>query len=189
VAANTEAANPAGNAAGEATGRGEPRGTRERPTRERTAGSSSSSTASAPAAPAAASNNSAATAPPAPSGGSCAARCRGNIDCLLRCSTESPGARAPQPAAQANLPEAPTRNDVLNAMRSVAGAVNACANGQTGTATVSITFASNGRVTTATVAPPFSGPAGSCIARAVRSATVPPFSRPTFQVNYPFVIR
>jgi hypothetical protein len=54
---------------------------------------------------------------------------------------------------------------------------------------VTVTFASSGRVTTANVAPPFAGtPTGSCIARAVRSATVPPFSRPTFQVNYPFAL-
>jgi hypothetical protein len=49
---------------------------------------------------------------------------------------------------------------------------------------------SSGCVTTANVAPPFAGtPAGSCIARAVRGASVPPFTRPTFSVNFPFVIR
>jgi hypothetical protein len=54
-------------------------------------------------------------------------------------------------------------------------------------ANVAITFASSGRVTTANVAPPFAGtPVGSCIARAVRAATVPAFTRPTFLVNYPF---
>ena len=75
-------------------------------------------------------------------------------------------------------------------MRGVTGAVNGCAQGQTGTAMVAITFASSGRVTTAQVQAPFAGtPAGSCIAREGRAATVPPFSRPTFTVNYPFVLR
>lgn len=47
-----------------------------------------------------------------------------------------------------------------------------------GTAVVTITFAPSGRVTTATIAgPPFFGtPTGSCIARTMRSATVPAFS-------------
>lgn len=74
-------------------------------------------------------------------------------------------------------------------MRGVQPAVRACANGQTGLANVQIIFASSGRVTTANVAPPFAGtPAGSCIARAVRAATVPAFTRATFQVNYPFAL-
>jgi predicted Zn finger-like uncharacterized protein len=150
--------------------------------RERPANSGSGS--SAPAA------NTASNAGSGPSGGTCASRCRGNIDCLLRCSTEGPRGAAAAPAPAANLPEAPGRNDVLTAMRAVAGAVNECGAGQSGTATVAVTFASSGRVTTANVAPPYAGtPAGSCIARAVRGATVPAFSRPTFQVNYPFVIR
>jgi hypothetical protein len=72
-------------------------------------------------------------------------------------------------------------------MRGVAPGIRACALGQTGVATITVTFASSGRVTTANVGPPFAGtPLGSCMARVVRGATVPPFSRPTFQVNYPF---
>jgi hypothetical protein len=44
-------------------------------------------------------------------------------------------------------------------------------------------------VTSANVGGSFAGtPAGSCIARVVRRASVPPFTRPTFTVNYPFVI-
>ncbi len=74
-------------------------------------------------------------------------------------------------------------------MRGVQGAVRACASGQPGPAQVTIVFASSGRVTTANVQAPFAGtPAGSCIARAVRAATVPAFTRPTFQVSYPFAL-
>jgi hypothetical protein len=79
---------------------------------------------------------------------------------------------------------------VIGAMRGVSGAVQACGQGRTGVAQVSVTFASSGRVTSANVGPPFAGtPQGSCIARAVRGATVPSFSRATFTVNYPFSIR
>lgn len=74
-------------------------------------------------------------------------------------------------------------------MNGVRGTVTACGQGMTGTATVAITFASSGRVTTANVSPPFAGtPAGSCIARAVRSASVPSFTRATFTVNFPFQV-
>jgi hypothetical protein len=63
----------------------------------------------------------------------------------------------------------------------------ACATGTHGTAMFTITFANTGRVTTVNVGPPLAAtPAGSCAARAVRAAVVPPFSRPTFQVDYPF---
>jgi hypothetical protein len=78
---------------------------------------------------------------------------------------------------------------VINAMREVQSAVRACAvrEGQTGMANITIVFASSGRVITANVAPPFAGTAvGSCMARAVRAATVPAFTRPTFRVSYPF---
>jgi hypothetical protein len=75
-------------------------------------------------------------------------------------------------------------------MGSVRGAVQNCGNGMTGQAPVAITFASNGHVTSANVGGAFAGTSqASCIARAVRRATVPPFSRPSFTVNYPFVIR
>lgn len=97
------------------------------------------------------------------------------------------------PAAPApvdpNIPEMPTRSDVASAMRSVAPLVRACGTGSGGTATVTVVFVSDGHVATANVADPFAGtPVGSCIARAVRGARVPPFSRPTFSVTFPFPI-
>lgn len=90
----------------------------------------------------------------------------------------------------ASGPETPSRSDVVTAMQGVQGAVTACGNGEHGTATVSITVSgSTGRVTAANVSGQFAGtPVGSCIARAVRGATFPRFTRPTFTVNYPFRI-
>jgi hypothetical protein len=118
-------------------------------------------------------------------------RCHGNIDCMMHCV---PGGRPPPVNAMlgpgAALPPAPPREQVRVAMESVRGSVLACSIQQENappTATITVTFAATGRVTTANVGPPFSGtPAGSCMARAVRSATVGPFSASTFQVVYPF---
>lgn len=189
---NTESAAGTNRASGESSGRERAGRSESRGARERTGSSAGGSSSPAGGSSATVASNNAPTPSGGPSGGTCAQRCRGNIDCLLRCSTEGPTSRpaAPSAAASNDLPETPSRSDVLAAMRAVTSAVTACGNGQTGTANVTIIFASSGRVTTANVAPPFAGtPAGSCIARAVRSATVPPFSRPTFQVNYPFVIR
>jgi hypothetical protein len=78
----------------------------------------------------------------------------------------------------------------MSAMSGVSGAVSACGNGEHGTATVAITVTgSTGRVTGANVTGQFAGtPVGSCIARAVRGATFPRFTRPTFNVTYPFRI-
>ncbi len=94
-------------------------------------------------------------------------------------------------AARGNLPSQPARGDVSSAMGAVTPAVRACAGGQTGTAAIRIVFAGSGRVTTATVtSPPFAGtPAGSCMARAVRGARVPPFSNSNLTVTFPFVVR
>jgi hypothetical protein len=100
--------------------------------------------------------------------------------------------QAEAPAApRGNLPAQPSRGDVSSAMAAVNPAVRACAGGQSGTAAIRIVFAGSGRVTTATVtSPPFAGtPAGSCMARAVKGARVPPFSNPTLTVTFPFVVR
>lgn len=122
----------------------------------------------------------------------CARGCNGNVDCVLHCAVSS--AAAPRPTSRAaaadddsDLPVSPSRNDVQTALRTVTDAVHRCANGRTGSASVDVTFAGSGRVTTAMVAPPFSGtPEGSCIARAVRTVQLPAFSQPFFHVNYSY---
>ena len=104
-------------------------------------------------------------------------------------------APAPAPAATAaadsdgpDLPDSPSRDETLAAMRGVESAVRACATGQniTGTATVEITISgSTGRVSTANVTG-ITGPVGSCIARAVRMAKFPHFTKPSFGIKYPY---
>jgi hypothetical protein len=73
-------------------------------------------------------------------------------------------------------------------MGTVHGAVQTCAAGRGGVAWVQVTFnGGTGRVSSALVQGQFAGtPQGSCIARAVRSAQVAPFSNANFSVAYPF---
>lgn len=102
-----------------------------------------------------------------------------------------PAARAPerrQATPQTALPEQPTRAQVRAGLQSVRGAVQSCAPGATGSVRVRVSIAGSGRVTTALVQdqrwarPPY----GSCIARAIRTATFPRFEKDRLVVVYPF---
>lgn len=72
-----------------------------------------------------------------------------------------------------------SKSAAISALAAAAGRAAGCkqADGPSGGATVSITFAPSGRVTSSKVTgPPFQGTVvGGCIARAFRSASVPPF--------------
>lgn len=103
--------------------------------------------------------------------------------------TASRPSRRQRPERTTNNDRAtPTRSDVQSAMSGVQGAVQACGNGTSGTARVRVVFQGrSGRVTNATVdAAQLPPPVRSCIARAVRGASLQPFSNPTFSVTYPF---
>jgi hypothetical protein len=99
-----------------------------------------------------------------------------------------PAATTPEPAAAGGpMPETPTRENVQSALDAKRSEVLVCANGQHGVAEVDLTVSSSGQVTHAVVAGDFAGsPAGSCIARVVRTARFAPFSKPRFRVIYPF---
>lgn len=99
-----------------------------------------------------------------------------------------PRGGAPAAAAGAAAQDTPSRADVVSAMGSVRAAVAACAQGRGGLAQVRVTFSGpSGRVMMAVVEGQFAGtPQGSCIARAVRAASVPRFAQPTFGVSFPF---
>ena len=109
-------------------------------------------------------------------------------------SAPAPAVTAPiAPAAgtpAADLPATPTRDDVLAALRPIEGQVRTCAQGHYGVVPVRVTVASSGRVTTAVVTggSVLGTPAGSCIARTVRSARFPAFSQDRFVVDYPFAL-
>ncbi len=86
-------------------------------------------------------------------------------------------------------PETPGRGDVRRAMDGVSAAVRGCGDGGAGRVVVEVTFASEGSVRSASVTggdvPP---PVRSCVARALRQAHVPPFTRASFRVTYPFML-
>jgi predicted Zn finger-like uncharacterized protein len=91
-----------------------------------------------------------------------------------------------KPAAAANLPEKPSRDDVLQAMKAVTDKVKACGGGQTGVAFANMTvIGKTGRVGNVEVTG-ITGEPGSCIAKAVRGAVFPKFSAENFQVKFPF---
>lgn len=113
-----------------------------------------------------------------------------SIDDLLDTAVAKKGSAAAAPAAATGGAEAPSRADVLAAMRKIEGEVRACAANEatpvSGTANVAITVVgSTGKVTNAEVSG-LTGPVGSCIARVARTATFAPFTRDKFSVTYPY---
>ena len=111
----------------------------------------------------------------------------GSLDDLLNDAiggkSNSLGAKS---APAADLPEKPSRDDVLKAMKGVTDAVKACGKGQTGVAFANVTvIGKTGRVSNAEITG-ITGEAGSCIASAVRKAVFPKFSSENFQVKFPF---
>jgi hypothetical protein len=86
-----------------------------------------------------------------------------------------------------DLPTQPSREQIKVGIEAVRAAVQTCAGVLHGTSTVRLTIASTGRVTSATIEGAFAGtPEGSCMARALRSASFARFSLPSLQVTYPF---
>jgi hypothetical protein len=111
-----------------------------------------------------------------------------SIDDLLAGALPGKGGAAAkkEAAVAANLPEKPTRDDVLSAMKSVTDAVKACGKGQTGVAFANITVVGKtGRISNVEVTG-MAGDVGSCIARSVRKASFPKFQAENFQVKFPF---
>ena len=79
------------------------------------------------------------------------------------------------------------RQDVQNGLERVRDQLVACAAGRHGTVSARVTIAANGRVNYSLIEGAFVGtPEGSCMARALRSATFPPFEGPSLKVVYPF---
>jgi hypothetical protein len=90
--------------------------------------------------------------------------------------TEPPAAEPSRPAVTSPF----DKTAAVSALNALAGQASTCRQGSdpSGIATVVLTFAPSGRVTSATVnGPPFAGtPTGGCVARTLRRAQVPAFS-------------
>jgi hypothetical protein len=83
----------------------------------------------------------------------------------------------------------PTRPEVQQALLAMRPQLEACAAGRHGMVEARVGIAGTGHVTHALIQGAFAGTAeGSCMARALRAATVPPFSVAIFQVQYPFAL-
>jgi hypothetical protein len=95
---------------------------------------------------------------------------------------------APNPAAQSSRDQL-SREDVRRGMEQVRPQLAACAGGRHGSLEAQVTISGAGRVNYSVISGNFVGtPEGSCMARALRTATFPPFAGTRFKVLYPFVL-
>jgi hypothetical protein len=83
------------------------------------------------------------------------------------------------------LPEKPTRDEVMAALRKVQPAVSECCQGDGGVAMADIVVSNNGRVQSVAVTG-VPEDIASCVATAVNVAVFPKFSSPKFTVSFPF---
>lgn len=94
---------------------------------------------------------------------------------------------APLDLASLTLPSAPTRAQITASFNAILPQMRDCAAGKTGVAKAKVTIAGSGVVRHAVVGGDFRGtPAGSCMARVLRTATFVEFARTTMKVEYPF---
>lgn len=92
-------------------------------------------------------------------------------------------------AVEAALPESPTRDEIKAGFDAVRSDVEICAAGGHGTTLAKVTISGAGRVSYATIEGAFQGtPQGSCIARALRTASFPRFAQASLKVSYSFGI-
>lgn len=104
-------------------------------------------------------------------------------------SSGASGSGAAATAAPTEIPDRPSRSQVTASMAPLSSAIRACAQGQTGMATVAMTVASDGTVQSASVSGPFNAAATGCMTGVVRRAHFPAFRRPTVPLLYPFSIQ
>jgi hypothetical protein len=92
---------------------------------------------------------------------------------------------------QTQLPQAPTRDDVTQAMTVLLPAIRGCAMGHSGLATAGIVVRGDGRVAAVEVTgAPFAGTAsGRCMEGVIRRAHFPRFKQPAFRIRFPLAIQ
>jgi hypothetical protein len=114
-----------------------------------------------------------------------------SVDDLLDEALAPGKGRAAEAQAPAELPEAPSREEVTQAMTVLLPAIRGCAMGQTGVATAGIVVRGDGRVASVELSgAPFEGTAsGRCMEGVLRRARFSRFRQPTFRVRLPFAIQ
>lgn len=94
----------------------------------------------------------------------------------------------PLDPSHSGLPAQPTREQVRDVMSAMHSELARCARDQHGTTYANVTIQGSGRVSYSLIEGAFAGTeAGSCMARALRSAKFPEFVGPPFKVRYPLV--
>jgi hypothetical protein len=115
-----------------------------------------------------------------------------SLDDLLEGALGGKGGARPaaKPAASENLPQTPSREDVLSAMKGVTSKVQGCGGGQSGVATAKVSVAGpSGKVSNVDVTGQFAGtPIASCVAKEVAKAKFNKFQQATFTFSFPFKI-
>jgi hypothetical protein len=100
----------------------------------------------------------------------------------------APSAHASAEATE-NLPELPSRDDIKRSFEALRPALEACSADAHGTTFANVTITGNGHVSYSTIEGAFVGsPQGSCMARALRSASFPRFATASLKVRFPFVL-
>jgi predicted Zn finger-like uncharacterized protein len=98
----------------------------------------------------------------------------------------------PEPAADDSLPDQLDKGAIQGGMAKVKGKVGSCYEQfkVPGMANVQVTIGKNGHVSSANVSGSFSGtPTGSCVEKAVKGASFPPFKGAAMTFTYPFILR
>jgi hypothetical protein len=92
---------------------------------------------------------------------------------------------------QTQVPQAPTRDDVTQAMTVLLPAIRGCAMGHSGLATAGIVVRGDGRVAAVEITgAPFAGTAsGRCMEGVIRRAHFPRFKQPAFRIRFPLAIQ
>jgi hypothetical protein len=110
---------------------------------------------------------------------------------------DEPGATSAAPSADVapsaepaeSLPELPSRDDIKRSFEALRPALEACSADAHGTTFANVTISGDGHVSYSTIEGAFVGsPQGSCMARALRSASFPRFATASLKVRFPFVL-
>lgn len=115
-----------------------------------------------------------------------------SVDDLLDQALANPAdRRVSAVAVEPAIPEAPSREEVTQAMAVLLPAIRGCAMGQTGIAAAGIVVRGDGRVASVELSgAPFAGTAsGRCMEGVIRRARFSRFRQPTFRVRFPFAIQ
>jgi hypothetical protein len=120
---------------------------------------------------------------------------KGGVAEATKPSPEAPPTAKPEPqddfdqkkkpaAIAGDIPEKPSTGAVQAAIGAVMGGARACVAGQDGPSSATVSFGSDGKVSSVSVAGPAAGtPAEACIKAALSKARVQPFARPSFSVG------